>query len=187
MTKHTPSRAPTARLSDEANEEQLRLAREQGETFGRAVRHMTQEEAHGAEQQAGDYLVGYAVEDAEGMYHLEHGELVWHNPQDENVHIEIVVRDAADGRFIPGLGVHVTVVDQGGHELGTHQQELLWHPWLYHYGRNWRLPGDGTYTLRVRIDPAPFMRHDKTNGRRFGKLVEVEFRDVAITTGQKLS
>lgn len=187
MTQRTQSHTPTARPSDEATEEQLRLAREQGETFGRAVRHMTEKEAHGAEQQAGDYLVGYAVEDAEGMYHLEGGDLVWHNPQDENAHIEIVVRDAADGRFIPGLRVHVTVVDQGGHELGTHQQELLWHPWLYHYGRNWRLPGDGAYTLRVRIDPATFMRHDRTNGRRFSQPVAVEFTDVTIKTGQKLS
>ena len=91
--------------SDEATEEQLKLARQQGEAFARAVEHMTQQEAHGAEIRAGDYLIGYAVEHAEGMYMLEAGELVWHNPTDENVHVEVVVRDGADGRFIPGLTV----------------------------------------------------------------------------------
>lgn len=185
MTQRRPSSPPTARPSDEATEVQLQLARAQGEAFGRAVRHMTQEEAHGDEQAAGDYLVGYAVEEAEGMYHLQDDELVWQNPQDANAHVEIIVRDAADGRFIPGLSVYVTLIDQSGRELGPHRQELRWHPWLYHYGRNWRLLGDGIYTLRVRINPATFMRHDKTNGRRFAQPVEVEFKNVTIITGQK--
>src|SRR6266542_5903610 len=82
------------------------------------------------------------------MYHLRDGQLEWHDSQDENAHIEVVVRDAADGRFIPGLTVYATLLDRAGTEIGTHQQPFLWHPWLYHYERNWRVPGDGTYTLR---------------------------------------
>ena len=114
------------------------------------------------------------------MYVLEDGELVWHNPTDENVHVEVVVRDGADGRFIPGLTVHATLVDAKGSELGTHLQPFLWHPWLYHYGRNWQVPGQGEYALRVRIDAPDFMRHDKENGRRFAYPIEVEFRNVKI-------
>jgi len=64
---------------------------------------MIQEEAgRGAEQPAGDYLVGYAVEAAEGMYELRDGRLGWRSPQAENLHLEITVRDRADGRFVPG-------------------------------------------------------------------------------------
>ncbi len=45
------------------------MAREQGEAFGRTLAYMTGEVADdGAEQHAGDYLVGFAVEEAEGMY-----------------------------------------------------------------------------------------------------------------------
>jgi hypothetical protein len=186
MVRQQAQRPPTS-PSDEADEAQLRLARAQGEAFGMAVENMIVAEAHGAEQPAGDYRVGYAVEHAEGMYHLEGGELRWHDPQDENVHVEVVVRDGADGRFVPGLTVYATLLDAAGTEVGTHRQEFIWHPWLYHYGRNWRVPGDGEYTLRVRIEAAEFMRHDRTNGRRFAAPVEVEFTGVQIETGQKRS
>ena len=174
--------------SDESTLDQLKLARDQGKSFGRAVRTMTTKEAHGEEAEAGDMLVGWAVEHAEGMYHWENGELHWQNPaQSENAHVEIVVRDRHDGRFIPGLNVTVTLLDQGGKEIGTHEQPFLWHPWLYHYGRNWSVPGDGTYKLAVQIEPPTFMRHDKENGNRYAHPVEVEFENVRIQTGQKIS
>lgn len=173
------------RPSNEASEEQLQLARAQGEALERALKEMTQHEAHGAEKRAGEYLVGYAVEKAEGLYVLRNGRLQWQEPTDENAHVEVVVRDGADGRYIPGLIVHATLIDQRGTEIGTNRQEFYWHPWLYHYGRNWHVPGDGDYTLRVHIDPPTFARHDKINGKRFAEPVEVEFKDAKIETGQK--
>ncbi len=47
---------------------------------------MTQNEAKGAQKRSGDYLIGEAVELAEGMYALRHGALVWQAVEDENVH-----------------------------------------------------------------------------------------------------
>jgi uncharacterized protein involved in high-affinity Fe2+ transport len=147
---------------------------------------MAQEEADsGGEKPAGNYIVAYAIEEAEGMYHLEGDQLVWHDPQQENAHIEISVRDAADNRFIPGLSVYLTVTDSSGKQIGRHQQPFLWHPWLYHYGRNWQLPGDGKYNLQVEIDPPQFHRHDKKNGKRYAEPVTVRFEKVDIETGQK--
>jgi Fe2+ transport protein len=174
--------------SDESTEQQLELARAQGEAFGRAVAEMTRNEADdGSEIAAGDLLVGFAVEDAEGMYHWADGQLQWQDPTDENVHIEVVARDAHDGRFIPGLEVAVTVTTEGGEELGTHEHPFLWHPWLYHYGRNWKVPGSGRYRLSVHIKPAGFMRHDRTNGARFLEPVDVEWPSVRFEVGQKKS
>lgn len=187
MTQHQDERQPPAQPSDEATEEQLRLAKAQGETFGHALTTMITDEAHGSVRPVGDYLVGYAVEQAEGMYHLRDGQLQWVAPDEENAHLEVVVCDGADGRFIPGLTVFATLIDSTGNEIGTHQQPFLWHPWLYHYGRNWRVPGDGIYTLRIRVEAPEFGRHDKINGQRFGEPVEVEFVKVGITTGQKQS
>ena len=181
-------RTPPMETSDEAKPEMLEMAREQGRAFGKAVESMMNEEAHdGGEARAGDYRVGYAVEEAEGLYQLQNGRLEWQQPTTENVHIEIAVRDAADGRFIPGLNVTLTVVDSEGNEVGTHPQPFLWHPWLFHYGRNWHVPGDGQYTLRVHIDAPNFARHDKKNGLRYAEPVEVEFQGVDIETGQKKS
>ncbi|UNX55062.1 iron transporter [Georgenia sp. TF02-10] len=176
--------APMDPSSSEADRTQLDLAVAQGEAYGNALHHMAQNVAHdGGEQPAGQYLVGYAVEDAEGMYHLEDGALVWHNPEGENAHVEVAVRDAADGRFVPGLHVTATMVTPSGQELGPHVQELVWHPMLYHYARNWTLPEDGEYTLRVHIDPPTFMRHDEINGRRFAEPVDVDFTGVRIARG----
>ncbi len=177
---------PPMRPSDEADAKTLQMAREQGQALERALKYMAEEEAHdGGEKRAGDFLVGYAVEAAEGMYEMRDGKLEWEDPQEENVHVEVSVRDAADGRFIPALSVHATLIDARGEVVGTNRQPYLWHPWLYHYGRNWKVPGDGEYTLRIRVEAPNFPRHDKINGKRFQEDVEVEFTGVTIETGQK--
>lgn len=174
--------------SDDADKEQLKLAAQQGQAFMAAADHMMNEEADdGQKQTAGDYVVGYAIEEAEGMYQWEGGELVWRNPTNENAHIEIVVADARDGRFVPGLVITLTLMDEEGTVIGSHPQPFLWHSWLYHYGRNWVVPGNGTYRMKISIRPPSFMRHDKANGSRYAKPIVVEFDNVHIKTGQKLS
>lgn len=176
---------PPMKVSDEATKEELEMAQEQGRVLGKALNHMVQEVADdGQEKTVGDYLVGYAVEEAEGMYVYQDGQLVWQEPQAENVHLEVSVRDAADGRFIPDLVIHARLIDRNGNDVGLHRQPYIWHPWLYHYGRNWQVPGDGDYTLQVRIEAPNFPRHDKKNGKRFAEEIEVTFSPVKIKTGQ---
>lgn len=179
----TEPKKPPMKPSDEAEPDELDLAREQGRAYVRALEHMVEEVADGGGQkEAGPYVVGFAHEEAEGMYRFEDGELVWQEP-DGNIHLEISVRDAGDDRFVPGLTIHLTLLDHNGEEVGTERMPFLWHPWLYHYGRNWQIPGDGRYTLRIRIEPPAFMRHDQENGRRYGEEVTVEFADVELETG----
>ena len=176
-------RTPPMEESDEASAAQLDLARAQGAAYVKALKKMAGEVADGGgEKRAGQYVVAYAHEEAEGMYELVDGELRWREP-DGNIHLEVSVRDAGDDRFIPGLDVRLTVLDESGEEVGTERMPFLWHPWLYHYGRNWTIPGDGTYSLRVRIEPPSFMRHDEENGKRYADPVEVEFPDVELETG----
>jgi hypothetical protein len=170
--------------TSEASAPQLDLAREQGDAYGRALQHMIEDVAHdGGETEVGHYRIGYAVEEAEGMYEWTGGGLAWHEPDGENVHVEVAVRDAADGRFVPGVRVIATLVAPDGNEVGTHEQPLMWHPMIYHYGRNWTVPADGEYTLRVRVEPPAFMRHDEVNGKRFTEPVEVEFTGVKVERG----
>lgn len=171
--------------SDEGDKEGLALGKAQGEALTRTFEHMMRDVAHdGGEKRAGEYLVAYAVEEAEGMYMPRDGQLEWVEPDDENVHVEVAVRDAADGRLIPSLEIEATLMGPDDAEIGTHRLPLLWHPYLYHYGRNWKVPGDGSYSLRVRFDPPNFARHDKKNGRRFLQAGDVTFEDVRIKTGQ---
>lgn len=183
----TETRTPPRKPSDEANEDQLQLANKQGHSYAVALEHMVRKVAHdGHEKAAGDYLVAVAVEEAEGMYMLGSAGLKWHDPgPGENCHVEIAVRDKADGRFIPGLDIHITILAGDGTEVASGEQPFIWHPWLMHYGRNWQVPADGDYRIRVRIEAPTFHRHDKENGQRYARAEELEFPKVNIATGQK--
>lgn len=176
---------PPTKPSDEATREQLDLARKEGAAYQEALRYMIEKVVEqGGMQEAGDYLIAFAQEKAEGMYHLGgNGELTWAEPDGENCHLEIAVCDKADQRFIPGLDIEATLVSEAGERIGPFAVPFLWHPGLYHYGRNITLPGSGTYTLRIRISPPDFGRHDKTNGARYARPVETEFKQVQLKTG----
>lgn len=183
---NTSEQPPMDPNTSEATQKQLDLAKEQGEAYGRALKFMTGTVANdGGQQEAGEYLIGYAVEEAEGMYEwMGAGNLHWHAPEDENLHVEVVVCDASDGRFIPVVKAFATLIDPDGNDLGTHEQPLMWHPMMYHYGRNWTVPKDGTYTLKIRVEPPTIHRHDEVNGKRFTEPVEVEFTNVKVKRGQ---
>jgi len=173
--------------SDEADRKQLQMARQEGDAYHRSLLYMAHDVADaGGEQQAGDYIVAFAQERAEGMYMLrKEGQLEWVEPADENCHLEISVSDAADGRFIPALDITATLVAADGKAIGPFAVPFLWHPGLYHYGRNVELPGDGRYTIRIRIAAPTFMRHDRINGRRYAETIEVAFKDVQLKTGRE--
>jgi hypothetical protein len=182
----TEPHTPPMEASNEAEPAQLRIARAQGDTYAQALRAMD-EESGAVTQRAGDYLVAFVQENAEGMYELVDGRLVWREASEEaNAHLEIAVADAADGRFVPGLDIAVTVLE-GDRELLTTTVPFLWHPYLYHYGTNARVPGEGHYTVRVRIEAPAFMRHDPVNGKRYEQPVELVFDDLRFKPGRKPS
>lgn len=171
--------------SDEADPRGLEFGRAQGEALARTLVHMQTEIAHdGGQVQSGEYLVAYAIEEAEGMWVPKGRDLEWLEPEEENCHVEIAVCDPADGRLIPGLKVQAALLDGDGKSIESKTLPLLWHPYLYHYGANFKVPGDGTYGLRVRFDAPDFMRHDEKNGRRFLEGCEVTFDDVKVKAGQ---
>jgi uncharacterized protein involved in high-affinity Fe2+ transport len=177
----------TQEPSDEVDERQLELAAAEGEAYQRSLRYMAEEVAHtGAMTVAGDVQVAIAQEEAEGMYHLrDDGDLEWVEPdEDDNCHLEVAVSDAADGRFVPQLDVEATLVHASGEEVGPVEVPYVWHPGLHHYGVNLSIPDDGTYTVKVHVEPPTFHRHDETNGDRYGEAVDVAFEDVDVKTGR---
>lgn len=177
---------PPRGASNEATEEQLALARQEGDAYGRAVQAMAGE--HGARaQHAGDLLLAFWNEEAEGLYELDGGRLVWREAaRDANAHLEVAVADAGDGRFVPGLSVHVDV-ERDGQRLVSTDLPFVWHPFLYHYGGNAKLPDAGPFDVLVRVGPAPFMRHDPVNGQRYAEPVQARFENVVFANGRKES
>ncbi|MBA8881818.1 iron transporter [Phyllobacterium myrsinacearum] len=183
MNKTTPSERP----SDEADAKQIAMAKKEGDAYHNSLRYMAEEVADaGGQKRAGDYIVAYAQERAEGMYMPDKsGRLKWSEPTDENCHLEISVSDAGDKRFVPYLTIKATLLPVTGAKIGPFEIPFVWHPGLYHYGRNIKVPGDGRYALHVTIEPPTFMRHDKINGKRYVDKVEVEFANIEIKTGRE--
>jgi Fe2+ transport protein len=183
----TGQTAPTRRVTDEASKEGLRLAQEAGDAYQRMVDYFVAHVATaGAKKRAGDFVVGIATEEAEPLWHLLGGRLELKEPAaDLNAHLEVVVMDAADHRFVPELTVDVTVAQRNGDEMGTFRLPFLWHPTMYHYGQSIHLDEPGDYDLTVRIAPPTFGRHDKTNGRRYAEPVSVTFEEIRLEPGRK--
>ena len=171
--------------SDESSVTELTVGKLEGKAYGAALSYLTTMEASDSgHADVQDYVVAYSFEEAEGLYHMEDGALVWHEPEEENCHIEIAVRSASDGRFVPSLSVTATLRYPDGTEVCNFDLPFLWHPWVYHYNRNCVVPEDGRYYLKVEIAPPTFPRHDRVNGKRFAEPVSVDF-EVNIKTGCK--
>jgi hypothetical protein len=182
----SPATDPPARASNEATVEELEVARREGDAYGDALKAMADEDGV-VVTRAGDYLIAFVNEEAEGMYERAGDRLVWREAAPEaTVHLEVAVADGADGRFVPGLGVHVQV-DQDGRTLVSTDLPFLWHPFLYHYGSNAKLPGTGPYDVTVTVDAPQFMRHDPVNGRRYAETVTARFEKVTFASGRKES
>lgn len=184
MTSQT---APPRRATDEASKEGLRLAQEAGDAYHRMVEYFVNNVATAGEmQRAGDYLVGVATEEAEPLWHLLGGRLELKEPAaGMNAHLEVVVMDAADHRFVPELTVDVTVATPSGDEVGTYRLPFLWHPTMYHYGRSIHIEEGGEYDLTVSIAAPTFGRHDKTNGRRYAEPKSITFAGIRLEPGRK--
>jgi hypothetical protein len=184
MTAHMPPEVQ----SDEADKNQLEMAKAEGAAYQKSLKYMVEQVADtGAMQEAGDYRIGIAQERAEGMYALMgEGELEWQKPgKDMNCHLEISVSDRSDHRFIPYLDIEATLTKESGETVGPFKVPFLWHPGLYHYGKDLAVPGDGSYDVKIKIAPPTFMRHDEKNGRRYAETVEVTFKGAKVKTGRE--
>jgi len=184
-----PKKSLPGKPSKEADRKQLRVAQGEGDAVKRSLAAMRHETGRGKSIRVRDMLISCSEEHAEGLYIWEGDQLVWHNPsENENAHLEIVVEDAHDGRFIPYLDVTASIFKAAQDEpLLTVTLPFLWHPWLYHYGANLAMPGDGNYDLLIQVSNLKVNRHDKENGNRYTQPAEVRFENIPFTTGQKLN
>ena len=176
---------PQKQPSDEVDVNQIQQSKTEGEAYQTSVSYMANTVANdGATKEEGEYIVGYAQEEAEGMYELVgEGEFEFVEPDGENCHLEVVVADAGDKRFVPYCDVTATL-ERDGEEYGPFELPFLWHPGVYHYGSNIEVPESGTYDLHVTIEPPEFGRHDEQNGDRYSETVTVTFKSIDVETGQ---
>ena len=167
-------------------EKKRTLAVSQGDTYSLALNEMKDEDVS-ASLQIDDYIISLACENAEGMYMIsKKGELSWMIPaKEENLHVEVVVQDKDDKRFLPSLDVECTLFDDEKNEIVRLHIPFIWHPFLFHYGMNTTIPKKGNYTAEITIKKPLFHRHDQTYGMRYQNDVTVELGPLLLTPGRK--
>lgn len=178
----------TQKPFSEAMEAQKVLSRGAGRAYAHTLQGMYKQANDGRDTLLGDYKVVYAVEYAEGFWDFEHGRFRYRVENElsgkTNAHVEVAVLDAKTGRFMHNLNVRATLI-KDGKQLGTESEPFMWHPWLYHYGKNWRVPSAGTYVIHIHFDAPAYRRYGRTDGRQFAAAGNVSFGNVKIKTGQK--
>lgn len=175
-------------LLSETMEAQKHLAKGAGKAYANTLKNMYKQANDGRDIVIGDYHLAFAVEYAEGFWDYEHGDFRYKVENDmsgkTNAHVEVAALDAKTGRFLDRLDVTATLL-RNGKQIGTMMEHFMWHPWLYHYGDNWRVPSAGVYDLKVHIEPPAYRRYGKTDGRQFTRPLDYTFTNIKIKTGQK--
>lgn len=173
----------------EAEEGESDLAAGQASALRRTLVNMYKTAIGGKDQRVGDYIVANANEYSEAYWYFDTGHFVlateMENSAARNSHVEVAVMDAETGRFVPGLRVQATLTDANGREVGSHAEPLMWHPWLWHYGENWRIPHNGRYRVHVHFDAPDFARYGRKAGHIMGEPVDCDFPGQKLISGQK--
>lgn len=180
----TPADRNALVASDEASLSQLERASEEGAALGDELKWVEREEGAVAETvAAGEYLVTCLITPADDFYDLEAAQ--YSSPahhttvEPGSAHVGVVVRDAADGRAVPGLDVRATLRASSGGPTRTARLPFGWHPVLNRYGDNMRLP-NGAFTIEVRIASPAYARHDSVNGQRYTRTVAANCGSVVV-------
>ena len=172
-----------------AEERNQSVADPEAKAFRDTLANMYRTAIGGKDQRAGDYVVANANEYSEAYWSFENGHFAlateMENAATRNAHIEVAVMDAKTGRFVPGLQVTARLTAPDGRVLGTHQEPFMWHPWLWHYGENWRIPHGGRYSVHVHFDPPPYARYGRESGGVMKVPVDMDFDGQQLHPGQK--
>jgi uncharacterized protein involved in high-affinity Fe2+ transport len=165
------------------------LAKNAGKAFHNTLQEMYKQANDGRDTTIGDYTIAFAVEYAEGYWNYENSKFRYMQENDlsgkTNAHVEVAALDAKSGRFLDNLDVKATLKTEDGKTVGTRNEMFMWHPWLYHYGENWRIPKGGSYTIIANIKPPAYRHYGKTLGNQLNKQISVAFDNVQIKSGQK--
>jgi hypothetical protein len=173
----------------DSESEWLPLAQAQGRAIKQAMNAMISSTAmDGEEVKLGDYLLTYAVEYAESFWEIKDEKLRYNMraemTSEKNAHVEVVIRDAETGRIIPGFTVTTTFF-KDDKEVEKVSPGMMWHPWLYHYGMNIRVPKKDKYEVEIDAAAPDVKRYGREYGNQFSKDITYRFKDVDVEVGQK--
>ncbi len=190
VTVSTDSLAETSQhLARGDSRQATQLASSEGEAVDRPMADLLRSaDASGSQARSGDYKVAVVVRSARGYWEARNGKLNYASPTNSvgpTAHIDVSIRDATTGRFVPDLKVRVTVLDSRKKEIDTYATPFMWHPWMNHYGLNMPVPGPGRYTIRVRAEAPAFRRYGSMALKKFNRPIDVEVHNVRFVIAEK--
>ena len=173
-----PAQPPSAEPLAGSTEEQLRLARQQGQADTAVLDWVLANSGPlKGDARAEQMRIAFTITPAEGWWDKAgSGKLAWHQAPDDNVHLRIFILDLVDGRIIPGLSVRATLTDANGNEQSA-PVDFGWYPLMNAYGGNLPLDTNSSYTLRVTVDP---LQRVNSSGNRFERTTVAVFPPVQI-------
>ncbi len=155
------------------------------EKFERLLHFALEEQEFAGHKVAGDFLIAYKADFACWLSYPETGSPIWNSPGKNNARISIGVFDRDNLHLVHGLDVTVTVFDERGNPVGTQKHPFLYRPHHNQYGENWQLPGDGKYTIQVRIEVPE--NHHRWESKTYTSPVTAVFPNVEVCTGHMVS
>lgn len=161
-----------------------------GIAYQHTLKDMYKQANDGRDTVTGDYFVAYAIEYAEGWWAYKGDKFRYMAENDlsgkTNAHVEVAVCDSKTHRFLHDLAVIATLYTSDSNKVNTMAEPFMWHPWLYHYGENWRVPkASHNYTVAIHFEPPAYKRYGRTLGSQFTQPADITFNNVIIKTGQK--
>ncbi|MFF0991371.1 iron transporter [Kocuria nitroreducens] len=140
--------------------------------------------AEGGRTSSGDWEVAYIVEPAEPWFETTDGEPVRREPAaGETHHLEIIPIEAATGRIVPDVPIHLEVLDDTG-EVVDEKELMFFNAEFFHYAHNFSIPAEGDYTLRASLQPPEFTRHGESlEELTLLEPVTVTFEEVRLEPG----
>lgn len=137
----------------------------------------------GGQTTVGPWRIAYIVEAAEPWYHADGGQQHFREAAPgETHHIEIIPIEAASGRIIPDVPIHLEVVDAAGNVVEGKALNFYYAE-FFHYANNFSIPTAGTYTLRAKLDPPAFLRHGEAGEQpALAQGVDATFTGVELKT-----
>jgi len=103
------------RLARGESRQTVGLAREEGDAIDGPLSGMLRSaDVSGSQVRSGDYKVAVEVQAARGTWEARNGHLSYDSPNGNIgpiAHLDVSIRDATTGRFIPGLKVRATILE----------------------------------------------------------------------------
>jgi|WetSurMetagenome_2_1015567.scaffolds.fasta_scaffold777049_1 hypothetical protein len=127
----------------------------------------------------GNFLICYEVGNAEGTYQLEHNQLVWREPENQNIHIDVTVQNRGE-KFIDYLNIYAVLIGPDEKVISGKPLPYAWHPWKNHYGENFSITTPGIYELQLHFENPEYQNLNLSDPELFPAVLDISYPNLCL-------